>query len=48
MKTHQKYYWGSRKHVALAGRRTYVEGFFGVLKGDTAANRTAAAASTPA
>ena len=39
LKTHQKYYGGSRKHVALAGRRTYVEGFFGVLKGDTAANK---------
>lgn len=37
LKSHQRHYWGSRKQMALAGRRTFVEGFFGVLKGDTAA-----------
>lgn len=39
MKTHQKHYWGSRKQVALNARRTFVEGWFGTLKGDSAAGK---------
>ena len=37
MKTSQKYYWGSRQQIALNSRRTFVEGWFGTLKGDSAA-----------
>ena len=37
--THQKHYWGSRIQIALAKRRTFVEGWFGTLKGDSAANK---------
>jgi hypothetical protein len=39
MKTHQKHYWGSRAQVTLNARRTYVEGWFGTLKGDSAAGK---------
>ena len=39
MKTHQKHYWGSRKQVQLNARRTYVEGWFGALKGENAAGK---------
>jgi hypothetical protein len=35
MKNSQKEYWGSRKWKSLYGRRTFVEGFFGVLKGSS-------------
>jgi len=37
MKVYQKHYWGSPTQRKLNARRTYVEGFFGVLKGDTSA-----------
>ncbi len=37
MKIHQKHYWGSRKQKRIYDRRTYVEGWFGTFKGDTAA-----------
>ncbi len=39
MKTHQKHYWGSRAQVTLNARRTFVEGWFGTLKGDSAAGK---------
>lgn len=39
LKTHQKHYWGSRIQIALAKRRTFVEGWFGTFKGDSAANK---------
>ena len=37
MKVHQKTYWGSLKHLILNNRRTYVEGWFGMFKGDSSA-----------
>ncbi|MCX6458675.1 MAG: hypothetical protein NTZ03_00015 [Actinobacteria bacterium] len=39
MRVHQRHYWGSPKQRDLYGRRTYVEGVFGVLKGDTSAKK---------
>lgn len=39
MKVNQKFYWGSEKQQGLYNRRTYVEGWFGILKGDSAANK---------
>ena len=39
MKVHQQHYWGSRQHRALMSLRTYVEGWFGILKGDSSANK---------
>lgn len=39
LKTHQKHYWGSPEQVALFNRRTFVEGWFGTLKGDKSANK---------
>ena len=39
IRVHQRNYWGSPKQQDLYGRRTYVEGVFGILKGDTAANK---------
>jgi hypothetical protein len=36
MKLHQTHYWGSRAWRKAFNRRTYVEGFFGVLKSATA------------
>lgn len=40
MKITQKYYWGSPQYLSLAHRRTYVEGWFGTLKGDNAADKS--------
>ena len=39
MKVHQHHYWGSRQHRALMSLRTYVEGWFGILKGDSSASK---------
>lgn len=39
-KVYQKHYWGTRKQVSLANRRTFVEGWFGVLKGDSSARKS--------
>lgn len=39
MKVHQREYWGSQKHTRLFNRRTFVEGWFGVFKGDTTAKK---------
>lgn len=39
MKPYQKYYWGSVKWLRHWNRRTYVEGWFGTLKGDSAAGK---------
>ena len=37
MKVHQKFLWGTPKWIAKYARRTFVEGWFGIFKGDTAA-----------
>lgn len=37
MKVHQKLPWGTLKWLLKFARRTFVEGWFGILKGDTAA-----------
>lgn len=39
MKPYQKYYWGSLKWLRHWNRRTYVEGWFGTLKGDSTAGK---------
>lgn len=39
IKLSQDHYWGTRKQVALFKRRTFVEGWFGTLKGDSSANK---------
>jgi hypothetical protein len=39
VKLHQDHYWGTRKHIALFNRRTFVGGWFGTLKGDSSANK---------
>lgn len=39
MKLYQDLYWGSTKHREIYNKRTYVEGFFGTLKGDTSAGK---------
>ena len=39
MKPYQKYYRGSVKWLRHWNRRTYVEGWFGTLKGDSAAGK---------
>lgn len=39
MKAHQKVYWGTRKWLSLWNLRTYVEGWFGTLKGDNAGRK---------
>jgi len=39
MKPYQKFYWGSMKWLRHWNRRTYVEGWFGTLKGDSAAGK---------
>ena len=39
MKLYQDQYWGSPKHRANYSRRTYVEGFFGILKSGNSAGK---------
>ena len=39
MRLFQKDYWGSPAQLLRFDRRTFVEGFFGTLKGDTASNK---------
>jgi hypothetical protein len=39
MKVHQHHYWGTREHRALMSLRTFVEGWFGILKGDSSASK---------